>query len=190
VTFNGFDPFGQTPNAGGALAAVDNGALASQAVGPANNPVEMSCAGRFFNGPGGLGTKMLARPPLQFQQVAITDSVLGGLANPDGPGLQCGGAPCSYGDLIAAAFGDPLAGTAEASFSVIWGEALAAYEATLIPDQTSSSPGRTSTTAARRRWPTSSRSTPAAATSPTRSARATCSRARSTPAIRPRWSSS
>jgi len=135
-TFNGLDPFGQTPNAGGALAAVGNGALASQAVGPANNPVEMSCAGRGFNGPGGLGTKLLARPPLQLQQVAITDSVLGGLANPAGPGLLCGGAPCSYGDLIAAAFGDALAGTAEANFSVIWGEALAAYEATLIPDQT------------------------------------------------------
>ena len=73
-TFNGVDPFGQTGNAGDALAAVGNGALASQAVGPANNPVEMSCAGRGFNGPGGLGTKLLARPPLQFQQVATSDS--------------------------------------------------------------------------------------------------------------------
>ncbi len=134
--FNGFDPFGQTGNAGGALAAVGNGALASQAVGPAGSPVEMSCAGRSFNGPGSLGTKLLARSPLQFQQVATTDSVLGGLANPTGPGLLCGGAPCSYGDLIAAAFGDALASTAEASFSMIWGEAVAAYEATLIPDQT------------------------------------------------------
>jgi cytochrome c peroxidase len=135
-TFNGVDPFGQTGNAGGSLAAVGNGALASQAVGPANNPVEMSCGGRGFNGPGGLGTKLLARPPLQFQQVATTDSVLGGLANPAGPGLVCGDAPCSYGDLIADAFGDALAGDAEANFSLIWGEAVAAYEATLIPDQT------------------------------------------------------
>jgi cytochrome c peroxidase len=137
-TFNGVDPFGQTGNAGDALAAVGNGALASQAVGPANNPVEMSCAGRGFNGPGSLGSKLLARPPLQFQQVATTDSVLGGLANPAGPGLLCGGAPCSYGDLIADAFGDALAGDAlaSASFSMIWGEAVAAYEATLIPDQT------------------------------------------------------
>jgi hypothetical protein len=38
--------------------------------------------------------------------------------------------------MIAAAFGDGLAGAAEASFSMIWGEAVAAYEATLIPDQT------------------------------------------------------
>jgi cytochrome c peroxidase len=135
-TFNGVDPFGQTGNAGGSLAAIGNGALASQAVGPANNGVEMSCGGRWFNGPGGLGTKLLARPPLQFQQVATTDSVLGGLANPAGPGLVCSDAPCSYGDLIAAAFGDELAGAAEANFSMIWGEAVAAYEATLIPDQT------------------------------------------------------
>lgn len=135
-TFNGVDPFGQTGNAGVALAAVGNDALASQAVGPANNPVEMSCAGRGFNGPGGLGTKLLARPPLQFQQVAATDSVLGGLANPAGPGLVCGDAPCSYGDLMRAAFGDRLGGAAEANFSVLWGEAMAAYEATLIPDQT------------------------------------------------------
>src|SRR5215468_4874384 len=135
-TFNGIDPFGQTGNAGGVLAAVGNGALASQAVGPANNGVEMSCGGRGFNGPGGLGTKLLARPALQLQQVATTDSVLGGLANPAGPGLVCGGAPCSYGDLIRAAFGDALADAAEANFSLIWGEAVQAYEASLIPDQT------------------------------------------------------
>jgi len=135
-TFNGVDPFGQTANAGTALASIANSALASQAVGPANNDVEMSCAGRSFNAPGGLGTKLLARPPLQFQQVADTDSVLGALANPDGPGLICGGAPCSYGDLIRAAFGDALADTAEARFSLLWGEAIQAYEATLIPDQT------------------------------------------------------
>jgi cytochrome c peroxidase len=135
-TFNGLDPFGQTGNASGALAAVGNGALASQAAGPPNNSVEMSCAGRGFNGPGSLGTKLLARQPLQFQEVAVTDSVLGGLASPAGPGLQCGGAPCSYGDLIRAAFGDALADAAEANFSLIWGEAVQAYEATLIPDQT------------------------------------------------------
>jgi cytochrome c peroxidase len=135
-TFNGLDPFGQTGNAGGAAAADGNSALASQAVGPPNNGVEMSCAGRVFNNHNSLGTKLLARPALQFQQVATTDSVLGGLANPAGPGLVCGGAPCGYGNLIRAAFGDALAGTAEASFSMIWGEAIAAYEATLIPDQT------------------------------------------------------
>ncbi|HEX3763050.1 MAG TPA: cytochrome c peroxidase [Kofleriaceae bacterium] len=133
--FNGSDPFGQTGNAGTALTAVGNSALASQAVGPAVNPVEMSCLERPFNH-GGIGTKLLARPPLQFQQVATTDGVLGALANPAGPGLLCGGAPCSYGELITAAFGDALAAGAEDSFSMIWGEAVQAYEATLIPDQT------------------------------------------------------
>ena len=134
--FNGVDPFGATANAGGALASVGNGALQSQAVGPANNPVEMSCNGRAFNGANSLGTKLLARPALQLQQVAADDSVLGGLADPDGPGLLCDGAPCSYDALIRAAFGDAMGDTAEDNFSVVWGEAIAAYEATLIPDQT------------------------------------------------------
>ena len=134
--FNGLDPFGTTGNASGALAQVGNSPLASQAVGPALNPVEMSCAGRPFNGPGSLGAKLLARPALQFQQVATGDGVLGALANPAGPGLVCGGAPCGYTDLVRAAFGDALATGAEASFSLIWGEAIQAYEVTLIPDQT------------------------------------------------------
>jgi cytochrome c peroxidase len=73
---------------------------------------------------------------LQLQQVAADDSVLGGLANPAGPGLMCDGAPCSYDALIRAAFGDAMGDTAEDNFSVVWGEAIAAYEATLIPDQT------------------------------------------------------
>jgi cytochrome c peroxidase len=141
-TFNGNDPFGQTRNAGGSpLGAIGNGALASQAVGPANNPVEMSCNGRTFNGHGvdghgSLGTKLLARQPLQLQRVAIDDSVLGALANPDGPGLVCGDAPCSYGAMIREAFGAALADGAEDSFSLLWGEAIQAYEATLVPDQT------------------------------------------------------
>lgn len=134
--FNGLDPFGQTANASGAVASISNSALASQATGPVDNSVEMSCAGRSFNGPGSLGTKLLARQPLQLQQVAADDGVLGTLANPAGPGLVCGGAPCSYDDLIRPAFGDTLADAAEANFSLVWGEAVQAYEATLIPDQT------------------------------------------------------
>jgi cytochrome c peroxidase len=68
--FNGLDPFGATGNAGGSLGGVmGNSSLASQADGPANNQVEMSCAGRPFNGNplghGSLGTKMLDRQPLQ-----------------------------------------------------------------------------------------------------------------------------
>src|SRR5262245_37493163 len=72
-TFNGNDPFGLTLNIQGAIGnAVRNASLASQAVGPPNNPVEVSCAGRTFNGPGSLGTKLLARRPLQFQVVSPT----------------------------------------------------------------------------------------------------------------------
>jgi cytochrome c peroxidase len=135
-TFNGVDPFGKTANAGAAKAAVGNGALASQATGPAVNGVEMSCAFRNFNDDNGLGTKLLARQPLQFQIVDPADGVLGGLAAAAATGLVCGGAPCRYDDLIRPAFGDALADAAEANFSMIWGEAIQAYEATLIPDQT------------------------------------------------------
>src|SRR4051812_25032022 len=134
--FNGNDPFGTTGNAGEAQASVANAALASQAVGPANNNVEMSCKGRPFNGDNSLATKLLARAALQLQQVSPGDSVLGELASADGPGLVCGGEPCNYDDLIRPAFGDALADDAEHSFSMIWGEAIQAYEATLIPDQT------------------------------------------------------
>src|SRR3954469_19512774 len=134
--FNGNDPFGTTGNAGEAQASVANAALASQAVGPANNNVEMSCKGRPFNGDNSLATKLLARTALQLQRVSPGDSVLGALASADGPGLVCGGEPCNYDDLIRPAFGDALADDAEHSFSIIWGEAIQAYEATLIPDQT------------------------------------------------------
>jgi hypothetical protein len=111
-TFNGLDPFGQTANASGALATVSNSALASQAAGPPNNDVEMSCAGRAFNGPGSLWAKLLARSPLRLQRVSTSDSVLGALANPAGPGLLCSGVPCSYGGLIRTAFGNALADAA------------------------------------------------------------------------------
>jgi cytochrome c peroxidase len=133
-TFNGNDPFGLTANGGGPV-VVENAALASQAVGPPNNEVEMACAGRPFNGPGSLATKLLARPALQFQQVAPDDGVLGPLSAAPAPGLLCGGAACTYADLVGAAFGPALAAGAEANFSLLWGEAIFAYEATLIPDQ-------------------------------------------------------
>ncbi|HEU4536274.1 MAG TPA: cytochrome c peroxidase [Polyangiaceae bacterium] len=133
--FNGNDPFGLTANGSGPV-TIANASLASQAVGPPNNEVEMACAGRAFNGPGSLGAKLLARPPLQFQRVAANDSVLGPLSAAPAAGLLCGAAPCSYGDLIAAAFGPTLAAQAEAKFSLLWGEAIFAYEATLVPDRT------------------------------------------------------
>ena len=138
--FNGGDPFGATANAGDAVGnLIGNSSLASQADGPPNNPTEMSCAGRPFNGVNSLAAKLLARPALQYQYVDPTDSALGMLSAWPAPGLQCGDDhagmhPCMYTDLIEAAFGSGI--DADNRFSRIWGQAIQAYEATLIPDQT------------------------------------------------------
>jgi cytochrome c peroxidase len=113
-----------------------NSALASQAVGPPSNSIEMRCLGRPLNGPTGFAGKMLARQPLQFQRVSRTDSVLGALANPSGPGLICHGAPCTYPQLIAEAFDQTTVDHMVDEWTVIWGAAIQAYEMTLIPDQT------------------------------------------------------
>lgn len=136
--FNGLNSWGFTPNnLSGSLTRMENSALASQAVGPLGSSVEMRCTGRPINGPtNSLAAKMLARPPLQFQRVSPTDSVLGELADPDGPGLICGGAACTYRGMIEEAFGPAMAADAENIFTLIWGESVQAYQATLIPDQT------------------------------------------------------
>jgi cytochrome c peroxidase len=131
--FNGQNPFGA---AGGNVLLKGAASLSSQSVGPALSSVEMSCAGRTFNGPNSLGAKLLARPPLAQQKVDPADSILGPLANPAGNGLLCNGVACTYADLVAGAFGTTAATTAVDNFSSIWGQAVAAYEATLIPDRT------------------------------------------------------
>jgi cytochrome c peroxidase len=136
--FNGLNPLGD----GTAIAGISS--LASQSVGPPLSDVEMSCAGRTWNGPNSLGAKMVPRTPLANQMVHPDDSVLGPLANPAGNGLDCGFADrmCTYADLIAAAFGtNGLSGQAAVdsyidNFSSIWGQAVQAYEATLVPDRT------------------------------------------------------
>ena len=131
-TFNGFDPFGQTANQTGAVGTpIANASLASQSVGPPPNAVEMSCAGRPFNGSNSIAAKLLARTPLGKQLVAPDDGVLGALSNFPNPGLNRG-----YRQLIADAFGSDVANNAESLFSRIWGEAIQAYESTLSPDQT------------------------------------------------------
>jgi cytochrome c peroxidase len=141
--FNGTTIWGfRGNNLGPTFAHLGNAALASQAVGPPSNSVEMRCINRPLLGPTGLAGKMLARQPLQFQRVSRTDSVLGALANPSGPGLICNGAPCTYGAMIAEAFDATTAAAAlnntaaRGTFTVIWGLAIQAYESTLIPDQT------------------------------------------------------
>ena len=102
---------------------------ASQAVGPPNNQVEMSCAGRTFPL---LGRKLLGRQPLALQVVADDDSVLGSLSQEPGTGLST-----TYPDMVRAAFADNLhsggAAQMEANFSFYWGIAVMLYESTLIP---------------------------------------------------------
>ena len=134
--FNGNDPFGLTANASLPASLFDNGSLASQAVAPSVSAVEMSCTGRPLNGLNSLGSKLYPRQPLQFQNVLATDSVLGNLSAAPANGLRCGNHRCTYGELIAAAFDPALAADAVNQFSRIWGQALQAYQATLVPDQT------------------------------------------------------
>ncbi len=163
--FNGRNPFGaadanamvlQVNDLGECSPAhilLDNASLASQAVGPPNNPTEMSAAGRtWFK----LGKKMLSLRPLDGQRVATDDGVLGPLAISGGTGLAT-----SYADMVRAAFhekwwnssavldasmntiaGINSAGSLptdqysmmEANFSLYWGLAIMLYESTLVSD--------------------------------------------------------
>lgn len=144
--FNGNNPFGDSDSASHLLAyrngrveqerlRMDNASLASQAVGPALNAVEMSYEGRSWPE---FGRKLMALQPLGRQQVASDDSVLGAMANPDGNGLLPG---FNYKALIHAAF-QPAYWDApeelqltEANFAFYWGLAIQAYESTLVSDR-------------------------------------------------------
>src|SRR5262245_346867 len=107
--FNAVTPFGPADGrasvlvaAGGSLAPeavrLDASSLASQAVGPPLNGLEMSFDGRQWMN---LGRKLLTLPPLTRQFVAADDSVLGTFANAPANGLRPG---VTYGSLIRAAF--------------------------------------------------------------------------------------
>jgi cytochrome c peroxidase len=144
--FSGATPFGGSDGGLHALAyrsgllareavRLENASLASQAVGPALNSVEMSWAGRSWPQ---LGRKLLSLPPLARQKVSRADSVLGTRANPDGNGLL---PESSYPALIKAAFRPEYVASAErvegytqteSNFALIWGLAIQAYEATLV----------------------------------------------------------
>ncbi|MEY4070669.1 MAG: hypothetical protein RL721_1283 [Candidatus Eisenbacteria bacterium] len=138
--------------------SLDMASTASQAVGPPLSDVEMSASGRTFMK---LGKKMLSVQPLATQEVKADDSSLGIYRAANGRGLSV-----TYADLIRAAFHDqwwnssevvdaglnvitePAAPTdltslstnryslMEANFSLFWGLAIAAYEATLVSDDT------------------------------------------------------
>lgn len=106
-TFNGFNTAGTrdqravilrrtgaglTPT----VVMIDRASLASQAMGPPLDPVEMSYAGRTFPK---LGKKMLTLRPLAKQHVDHDDSVLGQLAATCDTGLDT-----DYAAMIRAAF--------------------------------------------------------------------------------------
>jgi len=127
-----------------------NASLASQAVGPIVNSVEMSCAGRKLSD---VGRKLMATAirPLQRQTVDPADSVLAGLIDGTGNGLA---ATHNYATLVKRAF-DPkfwnatgrftvtggqlqtVTGRAgytqiEHNWSLFWGLSILLYESTLI----------------------------------------------------------
>jgi cytochrome c peroxidase len=149
--FNGVTPWGSRDGsarvwvlgANGIPAQIDiriqNASLASQAVGPPLNTVEMSAAGRTF---ADIGHKLLLVKPLALQKVDPTDSVLGTLADTKtGKGLTV-----TYAALIKKAFQPkwwnyskkmPVGSytMTEANFPLFWGLAIMLYEATLVSDQ-------------------------------------------------------
>jgi cytochrome c peroxidase len=152
--FNGSSAYGDRDPAAGvwtydrkvlafAPLALDDSALASQAVLPPVDSTEMSCADRTF---ADIGRKLLPRRPLQFQQVHRRDGVLGRYADRTGQGLKQ-----SYEKLLkrafakrfwsapAGSFGSPTEGglpftQAEANFAMFFGIAVQLYEATLLSD--------------------------------------------------------
>jgi cytochrome c peroxidase len=170
--FNGVNPFGDadvnarifTNDGTGKLTAVaihlENSSLASQAVGPPGNDVEMSLTGRTFPD---IGRKLLTLRPLGRQTVHGADSVLGLLSRRNKrwvrPGLST-----TYTDMIKAAFYSqywnvkdqvlaydstgphivPRQGRMasnqytqmQANFSLFFGLAVQMYEATLISNDT------------------------------------------------------
>src|SRR4051794_17867898 len=152
--FNGVNPFGARDAgarvghvaAGGAVEQIPvkltNASLASQAVGPPGNPVEMSADGRTLSD---IGRKLLTLRPLGAQRVSARDGVLGDLVAAGRRGLDT-----SYGELIRRAFKPEWwdgAGTVTAAngrsyslmqfnFALFWGLAIQSYESTLVSDQT------------------------------------------------------
>lgn len=152
--FNGVNPFGPRDTAArvGKVApdgtvqqvavTVANSSLASQAVGPPGNPVEMSSDGRTLSD---IGRKLLSLRPLREQIVSPHDSVLGADVASGGRGIKQ-----SYSDLIKAAFKPEWWNSSQSlsapngrtyplmefNFSLFWGMAIQAYESTLVSDQT------------------------------------------------------
>jgi cytochrome c peroxidase len=171
AVFNGRSPFGRRDDEAGVYwstngssvalisLALTNASLASQAVGPVLNSVEMSFAGRSWPE---LGRRLLGRRPLELQRVATDDSVLAPLASTPARNGRHNGLTVTYRELLQRAFvpglwqlpapikvsaGDlaqganpaPPAGNwrqDELNFSVFFGVSVLLYEATLVSDDT------------------------------------------------------
>ena len=119
-----------------------NASLASLAVAPPMNDVEMTCAHRSF---ADIGRKLLKRRALEGQPVHPEDSVLGNLVDASGRGLSK-----TYEQLIEKSFarrywksvdsfGQATDGTSftqmEANFPLFFGLAIQQYLETLVSDQ-------------------------------------------------------
>lgn len=164
--FNANTPFGLADSRAAALVIngstlttqairIDRSSLASQAVGPPLNGLEMSYDGRAW---ADLGRKMIALVPLARQTVSTNDSVLGSLASANGTGLR---SDATYFELIKASFqpaywssravvdatgrvivssGDPSRSgeynQMAYNFGLFFGLAVQAYESTLVSDDT------------------------------------------------------
>jgi cytochrome c peroxidase len=146
--FTGRTPFGDSDTRANAVAVIEgrltaefirltNSSLASQAVAPPVNALEMSYAGRTWPV---IGRKLLSLRPLATQTIAPDDSVLGPYANPKGRGLDTS---YTYLSFIQSAFrpgywdsAELVDGytVAEFNFSLFFGLAIQAYESTLIAD--------------------------------------------------------
>ena len=108
---------------------LNDSSLASQAVGPIMDHLEMSYEGRTWPS---LARKLFNLTPLALQRVAPDDSILGPYSN--GRGLNT-----TYLNLIQSAFqsnlweGEPA--QAETNFSFFWALAIQAYESTLVSNE-------------------------------------------------------
>ncbi len=139
--FTGLTPFGDSDPRANVIAVrdalivrervrIDNSSLASQAVGPPMNDVEMSYEGRTWPN---LGKRMLALRPLALQRVDPDDSVLGLYASREGHGLLDS---YTYLNLVQTVFRAEywdLSDVAD-NFALFFGLAVQAYQATLVSD--------------------------------------------------------
>lgn len=159
--FNGSSPYGdRDPDAGVFVMTgpgtvekqrlrLENSSLASQALGPPGNDVEMSCGGRRL---ADVARKLACRRPLERQNVHWNDSVLAPYARSTEGQLRKG-LDVSYQQLVSEAFaprfwayegpGDfgapPGEGAApydqyEANFGMFFALALQLYQSTLVSD--------------------------------------------------------